>query len=135
MRDVIAPLRFAPLPGVRVTATPASIDGAAWPQQAVVVRIAPDDVFVAGATVDDAAAVLTADPHAIVEPETMFHGAWLDDGQLRRIEQLLEWPLPARPAVAQGLVAGIAVKLVLLADRTLLVVSGSVLHEVPERLG
>jgi hypothetical protein len=49
---------------------------------------------------------------------------------------MLEWPLPdVRPALAQGLAAGLAIKLWLDVDRTLLIVSKSVLHEVAERFG
>ncbi len=127
---------FAALRGVRLTARPAAIDAATWPADAAVLRIAPDDAFVAGASLDDAAAVLAADPHAIVEDEPMFRGAWLDDAQLQAFTHLLEWPLPDRPGLGQGFAAGLAVKLALLADgRSLLVVSASVLHEVPERFG
>jgi hypothetical protein len=100
------------------------------------VRVAPDDALVIDATVDDAAPVATHDPYAIIEPEAMFRGAWLDDAQLEALTHKLEWPLPAeRPALAQGMVYGLAIKLVLETDRTLLIVSGSAFHEVADRLG
>lgn len=80
--------------------------------------------------------MLAADPHAIVEDETMFRGAWLDEAQLEALTHTLEWPLPTdRPAMAQGMAVGLAIKIVLLAERTLLIVSGSAFHEVPDRLG
>jgi sarcosine oxidase subunit alpha len=98
--------------------------------------VAPDDALVIDATVDDAAPVATHDPYAIIEPEAMFRGAWLDDAQLEALTHKLEWPLPAeRPALAQGMVYGLAIKLVLETDRTLLIVSGSAFHEVADRLG
>ena len=134
--DALEPMRFSTLFCVRITAKPAAIDAATWPAAAIMVRVAPDDALVIDATVDDAAAVAAADPHAIIEPEAMFRGAWLDDAQLEALTHKLEWPLPTtRPALAQGMVCGLAIKLVLQADRTMLIVSGSAFHEVPDRLG
>ncbi len=134
--DALDPMRFTTLMGVRITAKPAAIDAATWPAGAIMVRVAPDDALVIDATIDDAAAVATADPHAIIEPEAMFRGAWLDAPQLTALTHKLEWPLPTtRPALAQGMVCGLAIKLVMQADRTLLIVSGSAFHEVPDRLG
>ena len=134
--DALEPMRFSTLFCVRITAKPAAIDAVAWPSHAIMVRVAPDDALVIDATVDDAAAVAAADPHAIIEPEAMFRGAWLDDAQLEALTHKLEWPLPTtRPALAQGMVCGLAIKLVLQADRTMLIVSGSAFHEVPDRLG
>lgn len=134
--DRPAPMDFRPLRGVRVTAKPAAIDAVAWPPSSIVVRIAPDDVLVIDATPDDAAAVIGLDPYAIIEHETMFCGAWLDDAHLAALVHKLEWALPGeRPGLAQGMACGLAIKVVLLEARTLLIVSGSALHEVPERLG
>ena len=134
--DALEPMRFTTLFGVRITAKPAAIDAATWPADAIMVRVAPDDALVIDATVDDAAPVAAADPHAIIEPEAMFRGAWLDAAQLEALTHKLEWPLPTqRPALAQGMVCGLAIKLVLEADRTLLIVSGSAFHEVADRLG
>jgi hypothetical protein len=129
-------MRFTTLFGVRITAKPAAIDAVTWPAGAIMVRIAPDDALVIDATVDDAAPVATHDPYAIIEAEAMFRGAWLDEAQLEALTHKLEWPLPAgRPALAQGMVCGLAIKLVLESDRTLLIVSGSAFHEVADRLG
>jgi hypothetical protein len=134
--DALEPMRFSTLFCVRITAKPAAIDAATWPAAAIMVRVAPDDALVIDATVDDAAPVVAADPHAIIEPEAMFRGAWLDDAQLEALTHKLEWPLPTtRPALAQGMVCGLAIKLVMQADRTMLIVSGSAFHEVPDRLG
>jgi hypothetical protein len=131
-----APLRIAPLRGVRVTAHPAAIDGVAWPLATTVIRIAPDDAFVIDGSVDDANAALAHDPHAIVEDESLFVGAVLDARQLAALVERLEWPVPAsRPALAQGMAAGLSIKLWLDHDLTLLILSASVLHEVAERLG
>lgn len=135
------PLSFAPLRGVRVIAQPHAIDAVAWPSAAIVIRIAPDDVVVVDATIDDAMDIVAHDSHAIVEDEPMFLGAWLDAAQFDSFVQRLEWALPAtRPAVAQGMVAGLSIKLWLPADdgaraTKLLIVSASVMHEVPDRFG
>jgi hypothetical protein len=124
------------LTGVRITANAGAIDAASWPQGAIVVRIAPDDAFVIDATVDHAAPLLAADPHAIIEDESLFCGAWLGGEQMQRVVDMLEWPLPsARPALAQGMAAGLSIKLWLDGERTLLIMSKSVLHEVSERFG
>lgn len=131
-----AALRFERLNAVRITAAPAAIDALNWPARAIPVRIAPDDLLVVDASLDTARLVLDHDPHAIVEPEPLFCGAWLDDDQFARLVERLEWPLPAhRPSMAQGMVAGLAVKIVQLTDRTLLIASVSVFHEIPDRLG
>jgi hypothetical protein len=130
------PLAVRDVAGVRITAHADAIDAAVWPQQAIVVRIAPDDVFVIDASLDDAAQVGQRDPHAIIEDESLFCAAWVDAEQLHRIEDMLEWPLPdTRPALAQGMAAGLAIKLWLDVDRTLLIISKSVLHEMAERFG
>ena len=96
-----------PLRGLRVVANPAALDTARWAGTNVtVLRFAPDDALAIGATGVD-----LADPHAIVEPEAGFAGAWLafDD-----VAGHIEWPLPAeRPALAQGAVAGVPAKVVL----------------------
>lgn len=134
--DQPQPLQFRPLVGIRATAKPTAIDSVVWPSAAIVVRVAPDDVLVIDATLDDAAPITVADPYAIVEHETMFLGAWLDPSQLAALVHKLEWVLPSeRPSLAQGMVCGLAIKVVQLAERTLLIVSSSAFHEVPERLG
>lgn len=132
----LAPLRFARLNAVRITASPAALDALAWPDRVIAVRIAPDDLLAIDATIDIATAVMAHDPHAIVEPEPLFCGAWLDDAQFERFVARLEWPLPAhRPSMAQGMVDGLAVKIVQFVGRTLLIASVSVFHEIPDRLG
>jgi hypothetical protein len=129
------PFEFFALRGIRITAAPAAIDAATWPSSAIVIRIAPDDAFVIDASLDDAVGIIAADPHAIVEDEPMFRGAWLDGAQLAHLADRLEWPLPTdRPVLAQGMAAALSLKLWLEPDRTLLVVSESMLHEVIERL-
>ena len=98
------------LRGLRVVADPAALDAARWdgdPAEPVVLRFAPDDAFGLGAR-----AVKVDDEHAIMEPEVGFVGAWLSPAALDDVLSRTEWPLPAaRPALAQGLIAGVPAKL------------------------
>ena len=96
-----------PLSGLRVVADPVALDAASWVgADVIVLRLAPDDALAIGATTVD-----LADPHAIVELEAGFSGAWL---ALDDVAGHVEWPLPAeRPALAQGAVAGVPAKVFL----------------------
>ncbi|MCX6521473.1 MAG: hypothetical protein NTZ21_12490 [Actinobacteria bacterium] len=118
------------LDGLRVVATPDALDHAWFEGDVVVFRIAHDEVIAFGAVVAE-----VPDEHAIVERETAFVGWGLsypefDDLVARHVE----WPLPTeRPALAQGMAAGLPVKLWFEHDRVLLVVSSGFAHEVVER--
>jgi hypothetical protein len=125
-----------PLHGLRVVSTPDAID--AISTGTVLVRIAPDEALVIGAS-----DLQLDDPHAIVEPESAFVGWWLDlDDVPVLLASRVEWQLPvARPGstqLGQGLVAGVPMKLWVgdPADdgRALLIVSRSLAHEAGERL-
>jgi hypothetical protein len=96
-----------PLRGLRVVADPVALDIARWVgTEVIVLRFAPDDALAIGATGVD-----LADPHAIVEPDAGFAGAWLP---LDEVARHIEWPLPPeRPALAQGAVAGVPAKVFL----------------------
>jgi hypothetical protein len=99
------------LRGLRVVADAAALDGARWtgadgadPDTITVLRFAPDDAFALGAE-----RVVLDDPHAIVEQECGFVGAWsaVDD-----IRPHIDWTIPsARPVLAQGSVAGVPAKI------------------------
>ncbi len=122
-----------PLAGWRVIADPAALDAAPWPAGAQVVRISPDDAFVIGG----AEPTVPADAHAIVTPEHGFAGCTLSAVQVAVLdERHIEWQLPAaRPALAQGQVAGVPAKLVLHADGSAqLLVACAARHELQERL-
>jgi hypothetical protein len=123
---------FEPLPGIRVVADPAAIDGlvAALPAQRTFLRLAPDDVLVIGA-----ADVAVDDPDAIVEPESGFVAADVD---LAVVARHTEWPLPAeRPAFAQGSVAGVPARVSLVRDdgRATLITAAAYADELAARLG
>lgn len=119
------------LHGLRVVATPTALDHATWRPAGIVMRIAADEVFAIGST-----EVEIADKHAIIEPESAFVGWWLTNEQFASVVQpRLEWVLPrARPALAQGLVAAVPLKLWLEADRVLVVTSSGLAHEAAARL-
>jgi hypothetical protein len=119
------------LPGLRVVATPEALDGALWSEDAIVFRFAPDDAFAIGMS-----DVALADDNAIVEPERGFVGTWLTRDELvDHVQPHIEWPLPAaRPALAQGLIAGVPAKLWLEDDRALLLCAAAYAHELTGRL-
>jgi hypothetical protein len=125
-----------PLRGLRVVADPPALDAARWTPEAgvdvTVLRINPDDAFAIGAT-----AVELDDPYAIVEPEVGFVGGW---GSARDLERHAEWFLPAaRPALAQGSLAGVPAKVWLPDggddDRAFLVCTAAASATLAERLG
>jgi hypothetical protein len=119
------------MPGLRVVATPEALDAAQWSEDAIVLRFAPDDAFAVGMS-----DVALADDDAIVEPERGFVGTWLTRDELvDHVEPHIEWPLPAaRPALAQGLIAGVPAKLWREDDRALLLCAAAYAHELTERL-
>ena len=121
---------FQRIPGTRIVATPAVLDAATWPAGALALRIAPDEVFVTGTVAADA----VADPYAIVVADAGFAGTWLEMAQgLDFLERHCEWRLPdQRPAFAQGMVAGLPMKLWFEPDRVLLLVPAPYLSELAE---
>ncbi|MFM2106388.1 MAG: hypothetical protein RL338_1420 [Chloroflexota bacterium] len=125
------------LPSRRVVATPEALDAARWSGGSTVLRLAPDEALGVGAT-----AVAVDDPAAIDLPEAGFVGAWLSADELAAlVVPHLEWPLPAaRPALAQGKVAGVPAKLWLAPagdarGAALLVTHAALAHELADRLG
>jgi hypothetical protein len=117
-------LALEPLRGLRVVADPAAVDGARWTSQGAsvtVLRIAADEVLAVGAI-----GVELSDEHAIVEVEDGCVGAWLSSAAFDRIASRTEWPIPKeRPALAQGLVAGVPAKLWLPDDAPALLVTAA----------
>lgn len=120
------------LEGLRVVATPDALDHAWFEGDVTVLRIAADEVLALGAV----AAEIT-DEHAIVERETAFVGWGLSPAEFdAQVARHVEWALPtARPVLAQGLAAGMPVKLWFEHDRVLLLVSSGLVHEAVDRFG
>ena len=118
-----------PLTGQRVVADPAAIDAfvAAQPARATVLRFAPDEAFIVGAT-----ATRLDDPHAIVEHEQGFVALTVDHAVVARH---VEWALPGGGEVAQGSIAGVPAKLAWLPDgRAWIVVYAAYAAELQDRL-
>lgn len=119
-----------PIHGLRVVADAAALDGARWTGDDVrVLRVAPDEALALQAT-----AVEVQDPHAIVEDERGYVGAWCS---FEVIRARTEWTPPtARPALAQGSVAGVPAKIWLPDDGdVLVVVTAAHAAGLAERLG
>ena len=116
------PSRLRPLEATRVVAAPAALDALTadppWRDDALALRIAPDELLVTALPDFEVA----GDPHAIVERETGFSCIWLDAADAERfLDRECDWVRPAaRPALAQGEVAGIPVKLWFETERTVL---------------
>jgi hypothetical protein len=120
-----------PVEAWRVVAAPAALDHAHWEGDDIdVVRVAPDEALVLGATgghVDD--------PDAIIEPEAGFSVALLDRGELATVAAHTEWPIPGtEDSPAQGKIAGVPAKL-RIGNPTLLVVQTAYVDELRSRLG
>ena len=104
----------------RIVATPAALNAAVWPDDALAWRIAQDEMLVTGQVGSD----LVNDPYAIVVPDAGFSGMWLPhDEAMAFFERQCEWALPdERPAFVQGAVAGLAMKFWLEEERVLIMV-------------
>ncbi len=128
--------------GTRIVALPHAIDRAAWPAGALVFRLAPDEVLVTAAV----SATAVGDEHAIVEPETGFSCVWLDHvAAVDFLERECDWELPTMrqwgndpgtfgAAFAQGLVAGLPLKIWFERDRVLFIVASPFAADLAERL-
>lgn len=110
------------LTATRFVATPAALDTVAWPADALVLRIAPDEVLITSVVGQDL--ILLHDPHAIVASETGLVGVWLAMNEaMGFLERSCEWEPPReRPAFAQGAVAGLPMKLWFEPERVLFIV-------------
>lgn len=118
------------IPALRVVASPQVLDEVTWADGVVALRLAWDDLLVIGA-----ASVEVAGEHLVVD-EAGFVGWWLTPEEVvAHVLPHVDWPLPtARPALAQGLIAGVPAKLWLTEDRALLLCAAAYAHELEERL-
>jgi hypothetical protein len=115
--------------GQRVVADPAALDAlvAGLPARVTVLRFAPDEAFVIGAT-----ATHLVDPHAIIEHEVGFVAVTVDR---EVVERHVEWALPGGGEVAQGSIAGVPAKLAWLPDgRAWIVTQAAYVAELQDRL-
>jgi hypothetical protein len=115
----------------RIVASPPALDALG---SGIDMRLSPDEAL-CFAEVDDLRADLPVS--AIVVPEVGMSGAWFDEHTMRaRLASLCEWQLPARPALGQGMIAGIPAKVWLPEGTTevLLLVATALVHEMEDRL-
>ena len=118
-----------PLPALRVVAAAEALDELVSPDQHPMLRLAPDELLLIGA-----ASVQVSGENLVVD-ETGFVGWWLTPDEVTEVIPHVDWPLPtARPALAQGLIAGVPAKLWLAEDRALLLCAAAYAHELEERL-
>ena len=119
-----------PLPALRVVAAPEALDDFTVADERPALRLAPDDMLVIGA----ASAEIVGEN--LIVDEAGFVGWWLTPDEVTtHVLAHVDWPLPtARPALAQGLIAGVPAKLWLAEDRALLLCNAAYAHELMERL-
>ncbi len=116
--------------GRRINALPAALDAANWPAGARVVRIAPDDVFLIG----DGPLELS-DRHAIVDHEAGFSGVWITRPDAADwLERNAVWGLAPDGEVAQGMAAGLPVKMLADGQEVLVLVASVLADDLEERL-
>ncbi len=118
--------------GTRVVATALALANVRWPAGTIVLRTAPDEILAFPACSPN----VSGDPHAIVDVEEGFVGAWFSADEADRIlEHHCEWEVPAvRPAFAQGAIAELPAKLWLERDRVLILVPAPYAAEFTERI-
>lgn len=121
------------VPGHRVVAGAASLDRIEWPDGALVLRLARDEVLI----LTELHELVVSDEHAIVEQEAGQSGRNLSATEFEQlVRPHIDWPIPtARPALAQGLVAGVPCKLWFADQGVLLLCLTAHVHELAERLG
>ncbi len=119
--------------GTRVVAAPASLDAciAALPPTMDALRFAPDEVLLVGK-----GQIELDDEYAIVEREVGFSYFRFAPSQFSQlVAPRLEWTLPMdRPALAQGRLMAVPVKIWLASDRVMVICPTAFAHELQERL-
>ena len=120
------------IPMTHIVATPAALDATVWPDNAHVLRVAQDEALVFPPIPD----LALDDPYAIVVEDGGYVSVWLPmDVALAFLERACEWAPPAlRPAFAQGMVAGIPVKVWFETERVLFITPAPYAHDFQERL-
>lgn len=118
------------LRATRIAANAAAIDEARWTAGTLALRIAPDEVLVIGG-----GRPTLSDPHAIVVEDGGWCGVWMPAAQAYPfLRSSAAWPVPDdRPAFAQGMIAGLPLKLWLEDDRVLFIVPAAFAAEFEER--
>ena len=128
-----------PVHGVRVVASPDALDRADWDPDDVTLiwRFAPDEAF-ATRPGEPLTSVQLDDPHAIIEIESGFFAAYMMPDDVAELRSHCEFDWPAtRPALVQGKIAGVPVKVWLpdVANGDVLLVAAAYVDEFVDRLG
>jgi hypothetical protein len=115
----------------RIVAAPAALDAATWPPGMVTLRLSPDEVLVLGD-----GEIELGDRHAIIEPDGGFSAIRTTEESIQRLlAAFASWGLPAeRPCLAQGMVAGLPVKVHSDGVNALLLTPTPFAHELEARL-
>ena len=109
----------------RVAASSSALDQVSWPEGALVLRLAPDEVLVMGETEP-----VIDDPYAVIEPDGGWAALELDPGAAGSLFAAnCEWEVPAQ-GLGQGLVAGVPAKVWVEPDRVLVIVPAPLAHEL-----
>lgn len=116
---------------MRVVATPDSLDTLTSNTNGLILRIAADEALLLE---PDHPAL--DDPYAIVEKDTGWWGVRVETPtMLEFLVSSASWELPPiRPVFVQGMVAGIAAKILVEDDRSLLLVPHAFAADMTERL-
>ncbi|MGZ4482192.1 MAG: hypothetical protein ACXVY5_08285 [Gaiellales bacterium] len=119
-----------PISALRVIAAPQVLDDMTVADGVAALRLASDDLLLIGAVSAEVPG------ENLLVDEAGFVGWWLTADELHgRVQPHVDWPLPtARPALAQGLIAGVPAKLWLTEERALLLCPAAYAHELEERL-
>ncbi len=119
--------------GTRVVALPAAIDAcvSALPPTMSALRFAPDEVFLFGK-----GQIELDDEYAIVEREVGFSAFRFSPPQFEHlVAHRIEWTLPtSRPALAQGRLLAVPVKIWLTDEQVLVLCPTAFVHELQERI-
>ena len=123
---------FATVLGHRVVAGAQSLDGIEWPEDAVVLRLARDEVLV----LTELDKLVVSDEHVIAEEEAGFSSSKLTQVEFDQlVRPHIDWAIPStRPALGQGLVSGVPCKLWLADDSVLVLCLTAHVHELEARL-
>lgn len=128
----IGAFRMVARPSALDSMTPAGDDGT------IVLRTAPDEILVLTNPEHGGirAMSIDEDPDAIFTVDGSWHGAWVEITlALELLQRHADWDVPiARPALAQGLVAGLPVKVWLERERALFVVPAAYAADFEERV-
>ena len=125
--------RFDTLHGLRIVADPTAVDTVVAGLAAAVIalRIAPDDLLLVGYVGTPAC----GDPHAIIETDLGFSGAWFTRSEFDQIVRPhMEWSVPTAGRLGQGMIAGVSSKVHVDGQTVLVVCPSAFVDELEARL-